>query len=157
MKTSYLPHEVRERWDQHPGAWNSEPDRVEWRDSTTGLVCLALRQPSSGHWCGYVGVGPEHPWHGKRGSEVEAKAHGGLTFASGCQSAEKLGEHRVCHTPEAGEPEHLWWVGFDCAHAGDFRPVMSCFERRRFETYKTLSFVQGQCASLARQAAEALP
>lgn len=151
MKTSYLPEELRRAWDKHPGAWNREPDRVEWREEMTGLVCLALRHPQSGHWCGYVGVPAGHPWHGKHYDDVAVEVHGGLTFANACQAG-SLGEHRVCHTPEPGEPDHLWWLGFDCAHSGDVSPVWSNrFRRMPFETYKTLSFVRGQCESLARQ------
>jgi hypothetical protein len=156
MKTDWLPEEIRARWDHEPGMWNIEPDRVEWRDENTGLVCLALRHPGSGHWCGYVGVAPSHPWHGRGYDDVPADIHGGVTFAQGCEPLGKLGEHRVCHTPAPDEPDHLWWLGFDCAHAGDYIPGQSGRYRRDYDTYKTLSFVRGECARLARQAAEAL-
>ena len=43
------------------GPWNGEPDKVQWQDQQTGMPCLAVRHPESGHWCGYVGVDPDHP------------------------------------------------------------------------------------------------
>jgi hypothetical protein len=153
MKTSYLPSEVRKAWNKLPGAWNNEPDRAEWIDESTQLPCLALRHPSSGHWCGYVAVMPSHPWFGKEYETPDVEVHGGLTFANHCQPA-KLGEHRVCHTPRKGEPDNVWWFGFDCAHCGDLSPLMRKFgPPPRWETYKTLSYVRGQCASLAQQLA----
>lgn len=45
------------------GEWDDEPDRLEWRDAATGLPCLVVRN-HSGALCGYVGVGPTHPWSG---------------------------------------------------------------------------------------------
>ncbi len=44
--------------------------------------------------------------------------HGGLTYAAECDGDD------ICHTPEPGEPEHMWWVGFDCAHGFDCVPVL---------------------------------
>jgi len=121
-------------FDDHPrwgdksawgaGPWVGEPDRVEWRigGALHGLVCLAARGPS-GSWCGYVGVPPGHPAHGKGYDAVhelrELDVHGGLTFAAPCD----VGEHAViCHVPEPGEPDAVWWLGFDCAHAWDYSP-----------------------------------
>jgi len=95
------------------GPWLEEPDRVEWR-LTGGLVGL-LRRNQFGVWCGYVGVPPGHPWHGKSYDEVEADVHGGLTYSKHCNA-------HICHVPEPGEPEHLFWLGFDCGHAGDESP-----------------------------------
>lgn len=48
-----------------PGPWQSEPDKVEWRDEKTGLPCLAVRHSEHGNWCGYVGVHKGHYAHGK--------------------------------------------------------------------------------------------
>src|SRR6266436_107280 len=52
----------RTGWTEGP--WDQEPDRLEWKDATTGLTCLAVRN-RFGAWCGYVGVPPTHAWHGK--------------------------------------------------------------------------------------------
>lgn len=146
--------ESRRLWPDGP--WTNEPDRVEWRTST-GLHAIALRQPRRGHWCGYVGVAPGHPWHGVDLSSYPSgvehpEVHGGITYSDACVGA-------VCHVPAPGEPEHLWWVGFDCAHYGDAAPhqfgdwpIIAGYGRT-LDTYRTLDFVRGQCERLAEQAA----
>lgn len=145
------------------GQWDGEPDKVQWKDEKTGLPCLAKRQPSSGHWCGYVGVDPTHPWHGKGYNDLPdygPRVHGGLTFADACQEGPP--EMTVCHIAEPGEPEHLWWFGFDCAHSGDRSPQDDVYARDRGypftkghdETYKALGYVRSQCRKLAEQVKE---
>lgn len=49
-------------WPADDPRWIDEPDRVFWHDESTGLPCLA-RRGTSGSWCGYVAVPPEHPWY----------------------------------------------------------------------------------------------
>lgn len=114
-KILYPRHEV----DWPAGPWMEEPDRVLWKDPASGLDCLMRRNPM-GAWCGYVGVGPSHPAHGQGIYEIDVSVHGGVTYAEPCQEDAK--ETGVCHVPAPGEPEHLWWIGFDCAHAGDRVP-----------------------------------
>src|ERR1019366_1909225 len=46
-----------------PGPWHDEPHRKDFKHA--GLACLLSRSPGSGGWCGYVGVPPDHPLHGK--------------------------------------------------------------------------------------------
>lgn len=107
----------REDWGKGP--WLNEPDRVEWRmPELPGLVCLAARGPS-GSWCGYVAVPPGHPLHGKGYEDVSCSVHGGLTFADRCQPG-----GLICHVPAPGEPDDVWWLGFDCAHGGDYSPAL---------------------------------
>lgn len=133
------------------GDWDNEPDRVEWRDESTDLPCLALRN-RLGAWCGYVACPPEHPWHGLDYDSEElgdVHAHGGLTFSSFC--AEGEGPERICHVPRPGEPDNVWWLGFDCAHLGDHVPAMHRDYLGRGETYRTLDYVQRQCSYLAAQ------
>jgi hypothetical protein len=106
-----------EAWGEGP--WRGEPDRVEWRKADMpGIVMLAQRN-AFGAWCGYVGVPPENPAHGKDWSTIDGSlnVHGGLTYGAAC-------EGHICHVPEPGEIEHLWWLGFDCNHGGDFAPGM---------------------------------
>ena len=71
------------------GPWQGEPDKKQWQDAETGLACLAVRGPG-GHWCGYVGVAPGHPWHGQDYDHPNADVHGGLTFAASCEHARKM-------------------------------------------------------------------
>ena len=140
------------------GEWDGEPDKVQWEDASTGLPCLAVRSPFMGNWCGYVGVTDDHPLHGLDWEDVDIVAHGGITYAGSCQPEEdeSIG---ICHLPDAGEPDHVWWFGFDCAHAGDWCPTMAKHQRDRGypftkgsgESYKTLEYVKQQCEELASQ------
>lgn len=79
--------------------------------------------------------------------------HGGLTFSDFCQEdAETTG---ICHIPQPGEPERVWWLGMDMAHFMDLIPSMSKrypHERpEAMETYRDLPYVLAECKSLARQ------
>jgi hypothetical protein len=51
----------RESWGSGP--WDDEPDRAEWE--YLGYACLAVRNARFDIWCGYLGVGPDHPPHGR--------------------------------------------------------------------------------------------
>lgn len=125
---------------------------------------------SMGHYCGYVGLPGEHPWFGKDYSDLvrvpqsvfdrpvdvdkvgainlfcrkvddeAAKAglldmvlavdvHGGLTYSQ-------------------KRDDGLWWLGFDCAHAGDAR---SPDHVREGEVWRDEDFVAAECRSLAEQ------
>jgi len=162
------PKMDRSGWSS--GLWDTEPDKVQWVDTTTGLDCLLVRN-RRGTLCGHVGVGPGHPWHGAKygyghsiGPKVDAdcerycdhnpdalvKVHGGLTYSDRGQPSDNPAEG-ICHVPEPGRPEDVWWFGFDCAHAGDPVPgLRSCGGR-----YWTLDMVADEVRSLARQLASA--
>ena len=70
--------------------------------------------------------------------------HGGLNYADKC------GGH-ICHVPEEGRPDDVWWFGFDCSHAGDFSPDHVKYKGYANGTYKTLDYVKRQCTALAAQ------
>jgi len=106
---------------------------------------LAVRN-SEGFWCGYVGVPPGHPWHGQGYDDVDAHAHGGLTYGGLCNGV-------ICHVPREGEPAEVFWLGFDCAHAGDASPWRLRQPDR--DVYRTLAYVQEHARALADQAAAA--
>lgn len=146
------------------GPWQTEPDRVEWAHA--GLPCLALRN-HHGNWCGYAAVPPGHPRHGTGYDDVEVDVHGGLTYAGPCEGL-------ICHVPKPGEPDDVYWFGFDCCHAGDFSPGMDTQirgygirqDRPRYDhakalaahdwtvdTYRTLDYVQAETNRLAEQLA----
>lgn len=143
-----------------PGPWVGEPDRIEWR--YRGLPCL-MRRSRLGAWCGYVAVPPGHPWHG-RGLDLDVSVHGGLTFAEPCME-DFVGSGDagpICHVPLAGEPDDVWWLGFDCAHFTDivphlfqaekkFRPVLAFADCDFNETYRDVSYVQRACECLGDQ------
>lgn len=145
------------------GAWQTEPDKVQFKDEATGLPCLIVRVPHSGHLCGYVGVAEGHNLYGKDYDDVKRAdgeyidAHGGLTFANKCRPSESE-DRGICHVPDPGEPDHVWWFGFDCAHLGDLSPCRASRDRNRFdefESYKTIEFVKAEIRKLAQQLAEA--
>lgn len=152
-----------------PGPWQDEPDKMQWIDEATGLDCLIVRN-RLGALCGYVGVPPEHPWHGlayggvgedyDNAPDAIIDVHGGLTYADACQEdvAEAEG---ICHVPAPGRPDNVWWFGFDCAHSFDVVPGMEARDRERGhapirfggETYRTVGYVQRECRRLALQLA----
>jgi hypothetical protein len=156
------------------GPWQDEPDRVEWY--VDGVACLALRHPGAGHWCGYAAVPPGHRWHGLGYSAcysddcpdgetcphyADVEVHGGITFAEKCapKRSDRDPREQVCHVPRPGEPDDVWWLGFDFHHAWDIAPA---FEMRKREAgmrdeppgsyvYRDIEYVKGECESVARQ------
>lgn len=149
------------------GPWQAEPDKVQWTDAATGMPCLVVRGPSYGSLCGYVGVAEGHPLFGVEYDRVEddLDVHGGLTYSDFCQEAEGAEDHGICHVPQPGQPDRVWWFGFDTAHAGDLAPAMEALRRRLpslklaprgnlpEEVYRDLTYVQAECARLAEQLA----
>jgi hypothetical protein len=153
----YREYKMRDRSTWSKGPWDSEPDKVQWRDEATHFPCLAVRGPL-GAWCGYVGVDKKHPLYKKRYQDVDARVHGGLTFSDFC--ADKADEaHAICHVPGPGEPDKVWWFGFDCAHGHDcipgmgsmpYLPVMTEIFSNVHE-YRDLNYVKENCRQLAVQ------
>lgn len=77
--------------------------------------------------------------------------HGGVTYTDRCQAGGK-----ICHVAQPGEPEDVWWIGFDCAHAGDVTPSHRSRGYPRFdsyESYRTVDYVRAEVTSLASQLA----
>jgi hypothetical protein len=138
----------RSKWE--PGEWDGEPDKTQFVDEATGLPCVTHRG-ASGSWCGYVGIPSTHPLHGKSYNDVDVHVHGGLTFADECHGMKEDGRG-ICHVPGPGEPDDVWWFGFDCAHLGDVSPAYPDMHDFN-EQYRTLHYVKRECASLASQLA----
>ena len=182
-KTEYRHDDVdKAAWGEGP--WVDEPDKVVWVDEVTGLDCMIHRN-QAGALCGYVGVGPDHPWHGKSYSEVEATGqvdvHGTLTYSDKCN--EKATEaNGICHVPAPGREHNIWWLGFDCAHQMDVIPGYEEFKTKHpvnaaihdiagmfsgllghpsevgdwtMPTYKTIEWVTHEVEALASQIEEA--
>lgn len=154
-------------WERGP--WDNEPDKAQWTDEASGLPCLMVRGPV-GALCGYVGVPLGHPWHGRdyddcgkfdpKPDDYEPDwwidVHGGLTFSAGCSHGSDP-SRGICHIPEPGQPDNVWWLGFDCAHSGDYTGMK--YEQewrdrwpRTGDVYRDFAYVQRECASLAAQA-----
>lgn len=123
-------------------AWLSEPNKVQWVDIPSNLDCLILRN-QFGALCGYVGVPPGHPFHGKHYDDVHLHAHGGLTYCGECNG-------HICHEPEPGRPAEVWWFGFDCGHCHDVVPY-SLVPAMPGATYKEIEFVRKEILFLAAQ------
>lgn len=161
--TYHTINDKRERWGDGP--WVNEPDKVQWVDAETDLDCLLHRHPESGHWCGYVGVTKGHPAFGVEYTHVDVNVHGGLTYSAYCRETgnEALG---VCHVPLPGRDPHVWWLGFDCAHAHDLSPAMKHFRetnevlrhlpRTVRERYWTTEAVCVEASELARELLQCL-
>lgn len=145
------------------GPWATEPDRVEFESE--GFPCLIVRHEASGHLCGYVAVPPGHPWHGKTESYswdddgnaidggLDVRVHGGVSYAAFCDG-------NVCHVPKPGEPDDVWWIGFDMGHCDDLSPLMHSqkwFANIPTVVYRTIQYVRAECESVARQAKAAMP
>ncbi len=159
----------RSQWPAGP--WDDEPDKLVWT-TKTGLPGMLVRN-GAGALCGYVAVLPGHKLHGVRYNQAPADpdfvgppreyawedygdtpegmftVHGGLTYSDSCAGS-------ICHIPEPGEPDDVWWFGFDCAHSGDDYPAnySGPFARRygnSSEQYKTVAYVQAEAEKLAEQ------
>lgn len=90
-----IGEQLRANWDK-----NELIRRWEW----AGLIC-EIWFVRSDHYCAYVQLPWYHPAHGKGYGEDElydVEVHGGLTFAGTLND------------------DDYWWVGFDCAHSGDW-------------------------------------
>lgn len=159
MKTLEYRTVDKSAWGDGP--WQHEPDKVQWRDAATGLPCLIVRN-LMGALCGYVGVPPGHPAHGKPFGDLNLDVHGGLTFADHCQPGPE--NEAICHIPEPGEPDTVYWLGFDAGHAFDFSPAMAADMKLcasdllhhwifADEVYRDLAYMQAEVAGLAAQLA----
>ncbi len=137
--------EHRATWPE--GEWTNELDRLEFEHA--GLPCIMQRN-ALGNWCGYVAVSPGHILYGVDARNIDIEVHGGLTYANACMGA-------VCHIPKPGEPDDVWWLGFDAAHAGDRVPEMAFSittgEPREWETYRDQDYIKEQTEGLADQLA----
>ena len=81
--------------------------RTYWED---GYWCR-VRQTSMGTWCGYVALTPRHPWFNQDYDEIPVDIHGGLTYSK-------------------SEPDGYYWIGFDCAHWGDYIPMLAELQKQ---------------------------
>lgn len=103
-----------------------------------------------GYLCGYVKVGPGHPWYGKDYDDIAADVHGGLTFS-------EYGKACPAHGPT-----DEYWVGFDCGHWGDapkaeymdpeYRKALADLYHDSTSSFKDEFYVQKECERLAEQA-----
>lgn len=132
----------KSKWRRGP--WDNEPDRVDFIHA--GFSCFMLRN-DMGHWCGYVGVPSSHPAYMKSYDDVDVRVHGGLTYADKCNDV-------ICHVPEPGMPDDVWWLGFDTAHSGDLSPMMTRFRFKDYgDIYRDVNYTRKETEQLAEQLA----
>ncbi|WP_155723325.1 hypothetical protein [Gluconobacter potus] len=144
MKT--IEYRTMDKSGWGPGPWMHEPDKKQWNDPTTGLPCLIVRN-LLGALCGYVGVSRAHPDFERDYDNVEVSVHGGLTFANHCSPGPE--DESICHLVEDGEDDHVWWLGFDCAHCDDEVPGNPFRGWRGL--YRDFNYVSREVAHLASQ------
>lgn len=152
----------KETWG--PGPWQDEPDKIQWK-TATGLPGLIVRN-SGGALCGYVGVPKEHRLYGvgyseksdaldDESPESRFDVHGGLTYSDFCCG-------HVCHVPGPGEPDDVWWFGFDTCHWNDLMPGHEAVLRPirsvprpllDYRVYRDVEWVKAEVEKLAEQIA----
>lgn len=121
-----------------PGPWQDEPDVFIYRDEYSGYRCEIQRSVSSGHLCGYVFVPLDHPFIVKRLADGRSlfdnpfEVHGGISYLK------KSSSHN-----------DVYIIGFDCAHLGDYIPIMGDSEWGSI--YRSFSYVKRETSYLARQ------
>lgn len=146
------------------GPWQDEPDKIHWIDEATDLDVLMVRGPA-GAWCGYVGVTEGHPAFDVDYDSVKPAdgeyidVHGSLTFSAFCSESEDPAEG-ICHVPFEGRPHRVYWLGFDCAHAGDLVPKLRGYMTRSSsplaeymadDVYRDRAYVENEVRHLASQ------
>lgn len=151
MQTKEWSFVDKSAWQR--GVWDAEPDKIQWM-TTAGLPGLIVRN-GGGALCGYVGVADGHKYFSVEYGDCDVEVHGGLTFSDFCQPNH---EHGICHTPDSGEPDRVWWLGFDCSHLWDVTPAYhgtALYGRNDPNaSYRAIAYVRGEVESLARQLSE---
>jgi hypothetical protein len=94
--------------------------------------------------------------HCEHTPEAVLEVHGGITYADACAE-----DGPICHVPAPGEPDDVWWFGFDCGHAFDLAPGMVAHYRTLpglagssplFDgTYRDVAYVRAEVEGLAHQ------
>lgn len=102
-----------------------------------GYQCRIRRvgKEYSGHLCGYIVIPQEHQLYKKEYDEIEEMynyelpSHRGLTFSDFMNNE--------------------YWIGFDCAHAGDLSPFSKYHIENPFgNTYRTIEYVQNRLTEM---------
>ncbi|MEY8462481.1 hypothetical protein [Streptococcus merionis] len=89
---------------------------------------FAVVRSELGHLCGYVGLSDKT--FKKFDAEMDVNCHGGITYDYSGEQYFGLTGH---------------FIGFDCAHAGDWTPFFT------EGTYKNIDFVLGEIRKIIKQ------
>ena len=117
MPLYYVANSLSEAKQQYEADRACSPSHLEWQED--GLD-LRIERSSLGNYCGYVRV-PSMDKQRILDLSEQLRVHGGITFNDG------------------------EWVGFDCAHHGDYLPHLGGLR------VWTLQAVQEETRELARQ------
>jgi hypothetical protein len=132
----YWSQEEKQAWAD--GEWMNEPDKIQWSDRMTGMPCLIVRNIISGGLCGYVGVNETHPLFGVHHERVGrlVSTRWAITYSSLCQEGNPPGKG-ICHIPQPGEPDRVWWFGFAPDTWTDISPLLypTMFDRHPLNKY----------------------
>jgi hypothetical protein len=155
----------------HDKPWLTEPDFLEFE--YMGYPCSIRRNsPDIGTLCGYVGITAHNPYFGKSYSDdytydedeltvlespkvYDLDVHGGITYNEAGRDLQDQ-PHSLAQYDKDGNV--LWWLGFDCAHSGDYAPHMDALVGtgpQYGQTYKDINYVNAQIKQLVHQLAEA--
>lgn len=141
-----MTEHVVDRTGWPSGPWDDEPDQLEWQLADPPYWLGLILRNDHGALCGYVGIPPEHPFHGRHwhGDDPigSLHVHGGVTFTG----------------PYAKDARVWWLVGFDCGHVFDDSPMMMLLaaqvgRRLTHGHYRTVEYVRAEVESLATQLA----
>ena len=95
-----------------------------------GLNARIIKNPSIDTLCGYVGLNKESGFYEINYNDSylqSVKVHGGLTFSDKFKDSD------------------LWWIGYDCAHSGDYSNFNPTGKVR------DVDYCTKQCENLAKQ------
>lgn len=118
------------------------PDHVLSTGEHEGFQWLVLHNTMGYRW-GFICVPKGHPWYGVDYKNIHLDVHGGLTF---------------CAFDEPSDPRassDAYWLGFDCAHAGDAQDLSLPWKvvmDHPGDTIRTQEYVESECRSLCEQA-----
>lgn len=138
------------------GEWVEEFDQIEFTYEYYKclIIRVVTREPLSvnenylgGHLCGYVKIPKRHSLYDKEWDNMDIDCHGGIT------SNQRHEEH---------------WIGFDCAHSGDYVPSVEKFRKenkihelfpiqKEFNmspVYRNIEFVMNECIKIVDQLIE---
>jgi len=149
MRKKNLSKEGRGRWDDEPSLL----------DFTYREYACRITRHMLGALNGYVAIDVDHAFHAVDYFDVNVSVHGGVTYASYelplTAITDVLNNKEIyIKSPYLNVSKRAWWVGFDCAHAGDIIPKMSRGIQDIMDTYKDIEFVKAELKQLVDQLIE---
>ncbi|MFB5619504.1 MAG: hypothetical protein ACE5RC_00025 [Nitrosopumilus sp.] len=98
------------------GEWLDEPDQLEF---TYNEFNCYIKRPFSGNLCGYVEIPEDNIFYNRECFKCyelyeKVSVHGGITFSDFIFDEERQ--------------KKIFFVGFDCAHLGDYVPLVEKYK-----------------------------